>query len=355
MRNAPKTQISSLGMSVPRWRSAAFYRPDGEALICELCPHLCRLADGELGLCRVRRRRGAEMETATFATSVRHLDTVERKPFYHYRPGSRTLTLAAPGCSFTCHYCQNYRLSQYGRENTAPWSAQPIDVARIVDEAADGGAVAVALSYSEPSLAAEMTLDLANASGLDIIWKSNGYLTPEAARRLAPALAAVNIDLKSVDEAAHRALTGASCAPVLETLAIFREHGVWVETSTPLIPKINAAPDALRRIADAVAAIDPEIPWHLLRFQPEFRMRKARPTSVEALRAAVEIGHDAGLRYVYVERALGEEGRRTMCPSCGATVIERGIWECIAVHLHQGACPHCGEKIAGRWEMEESR
>ncbi len=198
-----------------------------------------------------------------------------------------------------------------------------------------------------------MTLEIAREAterGLDVLWKSNGFLTPAATKRLAPVLAAVNIDLKSVDEAKHRALTGASCAPVLATLAALREHGVWVEATTPLIPKINAAPDELRRIAASIAAIDPRIPWHLVRFQPEFRMRKARPTSVEALREAVDIGRGAGLHYVYVERALGAEARSTRCPSCEKVVIDRGVWECLEVHLQDGGCPHCGTQIPGRWE-----
>ncbi len=342
-------------MKVPagpsRWKPARFFRGYGERMLCTLCPHACVLSDGETGLCRVRRRRGEQLETATFATSVRHLDAVERKPLYHYRPGTKTLTLAAPGCSFACHYCQNYRLSQYGRIDEAPWRGEAVDVEAVITEAAAQGA-AIALSYSEPILAAELSLSLAVAGrrrGVAVLWKTNGFITRGALARVAPHLAAVNVDVKSVDEDKHRALTGAPAAPVLEALAGFAAAGVWVEVSTPLIPKINDDPGALRRIAEAVCRVGRDVPWHLLRFNPEFRMRRARPASPNALRDAVAVGREAGLRYVYVERALGPEGRTTRCPGCGAEAVTREIWAACAVRLDGDACRRCGMRIPGRW------
>jgi pyruvate formate lyase activating enzyme len=297
----------------------------------------------------VRRRAGDLLETATYATTVRHWGTVERKPLYHFRPGLKTLTLAAPGCSFACRYCQNYRISQYGRHAESLWSAEAVDPGEVVAAAAEAGA-GVGLSYSEPVLAAELTLALAEAgrpAGVPIIWKTNGFLTPEAIARLAPALDAVNVDLKAADDSRHRGLTGAPLAPVLRAIAAFVEAGVWVEVSTPVIPRVNA--DALRRMAESIARVDPDIPWHLLRFTPEFRLRELPPTSPEALAEGVEIARDTGLRYVYVERALGPEGRRTSCPRCGLEVVARDIWAVHSVSLVAGRCPHCGAHVAGRW------
>jgi pyruvate formate lyase activating enzyme len=309
------------------------------------------LADGAVGACRVRRRAGSHLETATFATTVRHLDAVERKPLYHFRPGTQVLTLAAPGCSFTCHYCLNYRLSQYGRIPEAPWQAEPVDPEAVVADAAEHGA-AVALSYSEPTLAAELTLALAAAGrsrGVPVLWKTNGFITPEALERLAPCLAAVNIDIKAADDDRHRALTGAPLAPVLEALAGFVRAGVWVEVSTPLIPRVNADRAALRAIAEAVVRVGPQIPWHLLRFIPEFRMGRLPPTHPDQLREAAQLGRDAGLHYVYVERALGPSGRNTYCPGCGSEVVARDIWQARESFLVDGACPRCGYRIPGRW------
>ncbi|MBO3747503.1 AmmeMemoRadiSam system radical SAM enzyme [Streptosporangiaceae bacterium NEAU-GS5] len=337
-----------------RWTPAVLYSPDGPAqsrIRCDACPMRCLLDDGEVGRCHVRRRTGRVMETATFATSVRNIDAIERKPFYHYKPGSRAITLAAPGCTFRCDYCVNHTISQYGREPGRIWSASPVDPAEVVAAAAEAGAC-VALSYTEPSLAPELTLALAehgSAAGVDVVWKSNGFLTPEAVTLVAPALAAVNLDIKAADEHSHHRLTGAPLRPVLDTFHAFAALGVWMEVSTPLIPGVSDHPSQLKTIARLIAAVDREIPWHLLRFTPTFRLASASPTSPHALARAVDIGREAGLRYVYVERALGEAGRSTRCPGCGQLVVRRGIWETTAVSITAGGCGHCGVPLAGRW------
>jgi len=333
------------------WRPARFFQVHDAGLLCTLCPHGCTLADGELGACQVRRRRGDRLETATQATSVRHWTTVERKPLYHYRPNRRVLTLAAPGCSFACLYCQNYRISQFGRSADAGWQAESVEPSELVAAAAEQQA-ALGLSYSEPSLAAEFTLELAavgRARGVEVLWKTNGFLTPVALKHLAPCLAAVNVDLKAVDERKHQALTGAPVAPVLAAIAGLLEAGVWVEISTPLIPKFNTDVAEIEALAAAIARLSVDIPWHLLRFTPEYKLRRSQPTSPAKLDEAVQIARAAGLRYVYVERALADAGRTTHCPQCHHAVVERDIWATRAVNLIDGACPACGFRIAGRW------
>ncbi|MBO0819813.1 MAG: radical SAM protein [Nocardiopsaceae bacterium] len=333
----------------PRWRPALFAGPADAAgrVRCLLCPFRCLLADGQSGVCEVRRNRAGTLETATFTAAVTHLTAVERKPLYHVRPGVSVLTVAGPGCSFRCDYCINYRLSQYGRDDAAPWTGDPAEPTGIAARAADAGAL-LGMSYSEPSLAPELTLELA-AHGVPLIWKTNGYLTAAAADLVAPVLLAVNVDVKAADEAAHRHLTGASLAPVWQTIERFRAAGLWVEVSTPLIPGTSAEPEALRAIASRLAAIDPGIPWHLLRFTPDYRLRAAAPTAPADLRAARDVGHASGLRYVYVERALGPAGRNTGCPSCGLTLVERGIWTMVRNAITDGRCPRCGLEIPGRW------
>jgi pyruvate formate lyase activating enzyme len=333
------------------WQPAEFFRAAGETLVCTLCPRACALADGDLGWCRVRRRRGDRLETATFATSLWHWDAVERKPLYHYRPGSTVLTLAAPGCTLRCLYCQNHRLSQFGREAGVVWGARALEPGSAIVAAAARGA-AVGLSYAEPGLAAELTLalaDLGAAAGVPVLWKSNGFLTPAAARRLAGALAAVNLDLKSLDRRRHRALTGADPGPVLETLAILLAAGVWVEVSTPLIPDVNTDPAALRTLARTIAGLGRSIPWHLVRFVPEYRLARLPPTPTELIARALEIGREAGLDFVYTERALGEAGRRTDCPGCGQVLVSRRLWGLDSERLRGGRCPVCATLIPGRW------
>ncbi|MFE4972057.1 AmmeMemoRadiSam system radical SAM enzyme [Kitasatospora sp. NPDC056651] len=334
------------------WRPAAFHKPIEHDLIqCHLCPLRCGLRDGEDGSCRVRRRRGGGLETAAYNTSAVHVQAVERKPLFHFRPGSEVVTIAPPGCTFRCDYCVNHRVSQYGRDADAMVEHTPVRPGEIVRDAALRGA-AVGLSYTEPSLAAEVTLDLAAAAaplGVPLVWKSNGFLTPEALDVLAPALAAVNIDLKAADDAAHRRLTGAPLAPVLETVRALHSAGVWVEVSTPLIPGASAEPGELRRIAEFVASVGPGIPWHVLRLSPAYRMRSVSPSSPQALAEAVRIGRAAGLRHVYVERALGDGGRATRCPGCEAEVVRRGLWRLEENRLLDGRCPDCAMRLEGRW------
>lgn len=333
------------------WTPAAFYEVTAEHLRCTLCPHLCLLADGAAGECHVRRRSGARLETATFASAVRHLVPIERKPLFHFRPGVQALTLAAPGCSLRCDYCQNYRLSQFGRVPEAAWQATPLDPVEVVSAAHQARAI-VALSYSEPSLAAELTLALAAEGrrlGVDVVWKTNGFVTDQALRVLAPALAAANVDLKSTDDEAHRALTGAPVAPVLAALEALVRAGVWVEVSTPLIPGFNDDEGALERLAQAVRALGAHVPWHLVRFVPEFRMRERPPATPAALEAAVHIARRAGLQFVYVDKALGDAARHTRCPGCDTVVVQRRLGHPVRSLLAHGACPRCERLIPGRW------
>lgn len=336
------------------WAPAMLFSvgPKNSHLQCDLCPHRCRLRDGQVGYCGVRRRTGDILETATFATTVEHLDPVERKPLYHWRPGTNVLTYAAPGCSFRCDYCINYRLSQFGREGGQPWRAEPADPERMVQRAVDLNA-ALAFSYSEPSLAMELTVAVATLGAsrqVSVIWKTNGFLTPEATAIAATAVAAVNIDVKSCDPQLHLKLTGAPLAPVLRAIETFRANGVWVEVATPVIPGFSDQPDQLVAIASTLASIDPAMPWHLLRFTPTFRMQDDDPASPDSLVTAQRIGWDAGLDYVYVERALGADGRQTRCPSCSMPVVERSVWATNAVYLSNGDCRRCGRRIPGVWE-----
>ncbi|WP_433830880.1 AmmeMemoRadiSam system radical SAM enzyme [Actinoplanes sp. CA-015351] len=334
-----------------QWTRATLYTKRGDRIRCDLCPLRCMLKDGEAGVCAVRRRNGDRMETATFASTIQHVDANERKPFFHFRPGGRSLTLAAPGCTFACGYCINHRLSQYGREDSVAWTAQPVDPAEVVGRAVAEQAD-ICFSYTEPSLSLELTeaiAALARPAGVKVLWKSNGFLTPEAVERAAAVVDAVNIDIKAAETGPHHRLTGAPLEPVLETVREFARRGVWVEVTTPLIPGTSADPGQLATIARFVASVNTSMPWHLVRFTPTFRMPDDAPTTPATLVGAVAIGREAGLRHVYVERALGDEGRATYCPGCGETVVRRGIWRLEHSEIQEGRCGRCGSPIEGRW------
>lgn len=339
-------------MSELQWQNALFYDRILDRVRCTLCPHRCALHDGDMGRCFVRRRRGERLETAAFSTVVRHLHPIERKPFYHFLPGSQVLTLAPPGCTFACTYCQNFRISQVGRDERATVLSEIIDPETTVEAARAVGAH-LALSYSEPTLAAELTLALARPArekGVSIVWKSNGFITPEALTELAPAISAINLDLKSCNSRAHHRLTGAFVEPVLKALTLWVQSGTWVEISTPLIPGLNDDDAAVAAMAEFVAGLGTDIPWHLLRFHPDYRYRSAPPTSPERLARALQVAHAVGLKYVYVERALGEPGRTTRCSSCGERLISRGLEGGAQLHFSDGICPQCSTPLAGVWK-----
>jgi pyruvate formate lyase activating enzyme len=333
------------------WRLAAFWTSGPGGVSCELCPHLCSLGPGESGLCHVRRNSGGVLETSISGVSVRHYTPIERKPLYHFRPGLEVLTLAAPGCTFACAYCQNYRLSQFGRDRSASWRIESLQIEELVKDV-HARKSAIAFSYTEPALAVELTLELAQAAkplGIPMLWKTNGYLTAKAGEALGAVLSAANIDIKAADDRRHRAFSGASLEPVWETVALWRALGVWVEVSTPLIPKVSDRLACLASIANRLASISPDIPWHLVRFNPDYKMTSRFATPQNLLSEARSTGLASGLRHVYVERALGSEGRTTFCHACGSPLITRGVWSLSGSKLDGSRCPSCETKIEGVW------
>lgn len=297
----------------------------------------------------MRRRADDHLETATYAAAVVHVDAIERKPLYHFAPGARVVTIGPPGCSLSCDYCQNYRLSQVGRTPSLAWAGASVDPLSLV-ALADKHDAMLGFSYSEPSLAIELTLAIAALTTRPLIWKTNGFMTGELLNAVTPHLTAVNVDLKAPDETRYRKLTGGALAPVVESLRRFITARVWVEVSTPLISEFNCDETSVRKMAEIILnAGGEDVPWHLLRFVPDFRLKTLRPTHPDELAAAVSWARAAGLRHVYVERALGAEARNTHCNSCGSEVVSRDIWQLAMNRLEHGVCPDCRAPVPGRW------
>ena len=343
-------------MASLHWEKALFYSSNQQGLLCTLCPHACLLQNEEKGKCHIRRVQHNQMQTAAFNSAVKHYGPIERKPLYHFFPGSEVLTLAGPGCNFRCLYCQNYRLSQWDLSHTQQVTTNKIRpkdiIAELIAKTDDNKKCIIGLSYSEPGISAELTLALAEEirdQNIAIVWKSNGFLTRQAVQTLAPCLSAINIDLKTIDDKAHRSLTGASVTPVLEAINAFREAGVWVEISTPIIPRFNSKPEQLDAIAGFIHSLDASTPWHLGRFIPEYKLDKLPPTSMEEMSQAFQIGKDNGLNYVYMERSDQTHSQTTNCPSCNKKLILRKLWILEQNNLENGKCPNCHTSIAGRW------
>ncbi|HNW93761.1 MAG TPA: AmmeMemoRadiSam system radical SAM enzyme [bacterium] len=331
--------------------SAAHWRRDGTAVVCELCPHACRLADGQRGRCGVRQATPdglVSLNDGVLAAAAD--DPVEKKPFYHFLPGSRIFSVAAPGCNFTCRQCQNYHLSDDPRRDGV--IGRRVAAAQVVAAAEHAGCPAVAYTYSEPTVWFEFMLAMARAArarGLRNAVVSNAYISPAAQAELLPLLDAANYDLKSFGDDTYRTVYGGTLAPVLATITAAVRAGVWVEVTTLVIPGINDSDGELRDIACWLADLSPEVPWHLSAFFPTHRLTDREATPAATLTRARAIGRAAGLRFVYTGNIRDDEGGTTYCPGCGAAVITRDGFRVTACRLREGRCAACGGVLAGRW------
>ena len=318
---------------------------------CQLCAHRCLIAPGARGICGVRENRGGKLYSLVYGRLVSQaLDPVEKKPLFHFLPGTTTLSIAAVGCNFRCDFCQNHEISQFPRER-GRIVGEEVEPAEIVAAAKSTGSHSISYTYTEPTVFFEFCYETgkrAAQEGLRNIFVTNGYLTEEALGEAKGWLHAANVDLKSFSPEFYRKFCGASLQPVLDTIARMWEAGIWVEVTTLVIPGRNDAGEGLRWIAEFLAGISPDIPWHVSRFVPAYKVWDLPPTPVATLRKAREIGLSAGLHFVYLGNVPGE-GEDTLCPACGRVLIRRYGFQVVESSLVDGRCPGCGEAIAGVW------
>ncbi|MGQ9700731.1 MAG: AmmeMemoRadiSam system radical SAM enzyme [Candidatus Bipolaricaulaceae bacterium] len=333
-------------------REAMLWEGIGEGRVrCYLCAHRCLIPPGGRGVCAVRENRGGKLYSLVYGRLVaRALDPVEKKPLFHFLPGTGTLSLATVGCNFRCDFCQNYEISQLPREQgrIVGERAEPEEV---VEAAKDIGARSISYTYTEPTVFFEFCRDvgsLAVVAELKNIFVTNGYMTEDALAEAKGWLHAANVDLKSFSEDFYRRFCGASLGPVLETIARMWEAGIWVEVTTLVIPGRNDSEEELRWIAQFLAGISPDIPWHISRFVPAYKVWDLPPTPLTTLRKAQEIGLSAGLHFVYLGNVPGE-GEDTFCPSCGRVLVRRHGFFVQKNEIIEGHCPHCGAPIPGIW------
>jgi pyruvate formate lyase activating enzyme len=329
----------------------------GPEVHCFLCAHHCRVPPAERGLCGVRENRNGVLYTLVYGCPVSTaVDPIEKKPLFHFLPGSKSLSLATVGCNFSCLFCQNADISQMPRERGLVVGV-PLSPEQVVNEALDSGCLSVSYTYTEPTIYYEYARDCARTAagaGLKNVFVTNGYMTAACLRDLGPDLHAANVDLKSFSDEFYRTLVGARLKPVLDTIRRLRETGVWVEVTTLLIPGRNDSEAELRALASYLAGISPDIPWHVSRFFPAYRMLDTPPTPVASLERALKVGREVGLRYVYAGNLPGHPAESTACPRCDAVMIEREGYIIVRNGIIEGCCPHCGEKIPVR-EQEVRR
>ncbi len=282
-----------------------------------------------------------------------HVDPIEKKPLFHILPGSSSLSISTMGCNFHCRHCQNNSISQVSGLSKSELIGRKTTPEKIIENANKYGCSTISYTYVEPTVFFEFAYDCACRAanqGIKNIFVSNGYLSEKAARKIGPCLDAINIDIKAFSEDFYKKICGARLEPVLNSVRLMKELGVWVEVTTLIIPGLNDSDEELKKIASFLFSVDPSIPWHVTAFHPMYKMTDRGPTPLASLKRARHIGLDAGLLFVYEGNKPGGGGENTFCPSCQATVVERYGFSIRANKLVDGTCPKCGSSIPGIWE-----
>ncbi len=331
-------------------KEAMFYEVLSEnGVRCSLCNNRCKIRDGKRGICGVRENRGGTLYSLVYGKIIaEHIDPIEKKPLFHFCPGSKAFSIGTIGCNFRCKHCQNFDVSQYPKEQGSNVIGQERTPEQIVTAAKETGCKSIAYTYTEPTVFFEFAYDtaiLAKKEGIKNIFVSNGYMSNEAAHKIAPYLDAIDIDLKAFTDQFYKEICGARLKPVLDLIQQMKNLGVWVEVTTLIIPGLNDGEQELREIARFVKGIGPDIPWHVTQFYPTYKLLDFPTTPVATLRRAREIGMEEGLRYVYEGNVPGEGGENTYCYACGAVVIERHGLTLLRNRLENGKCPECGARI----------
>ena len=338
-------------------REGDLYEPlDRNRVRCFACGHCCPIPDGQPGVCKVRYNRGGTLYVPWGYVGGVQCDPIEKKPFFHAHPGALAYSFGMLGCDLHCGYCQNWVTSQALRDPNAvspPLEASP---EALVRDALDHGAKVLVSTYNEPLITSEWAVAVfkeAKAAGLLTGFVSNGNATPQVLEFIRPHIDLYKVDLKSFDDRHYHEL-GGRIGPILDSIRRIHQMGLWLEIVTLLIPGFNDSADELRRLTEFVAGISPDIPWHVTAFHGDYKMQgeDQRDTNVEDLLQAAEIGHAAGLRYIYAGNLPGMVGRweDTRCPQCSETLIRRYGYHIEEYGLTpEGRCPRCSCQIPGRW------
>jgi pyruvate formate lyase activating enzyme len=333
-------------------REAMFYEKlDDEMVKCNLCSHRCsRIADSKRGICGVRENRDGTLYSLVYGKAVaRSVDPIEKKPLFNFLPGSRSYSIATVGCNFRCDNCQNYDISQLPK-GQGTIVGEDVSPEEIVLAAKLSNCESIAYTYSEPTIFFEYAYDTAKHAkkeGIKNVFVTNGYITPEALKEIGPYLDAANIDLKSFSDEFYRKRCGARLEPVLDSIRLYKNLGIWTEITTLIIPTLNDSEEELRKIAEFISEVGEDTPWHISQFYPTYKLIDLPRTPVATLRKAREIGLEAGLKYVYEGNVPGEDGENTYCPNCGKMLIHRFGYSIHENKIVNSKCTYCGAEIDG--------
>jgi pyruvate formate lyase activating enzyme len=334
-------------------KEAMLFRPLGEGKVsCFLCSHRCQIADSKFGICGVRQNKKGKLYTHVYGEVIAaHVDPIEKKPLYHFLPGTTSFSIATIGCNFRCPFCQNWSISQVSKRKDEGPSGHKLLPQDVVAAAANTGCRSISYTYTEPTIFYEYAYDtarLAAKRGLANVFVTNGFMTAEALEAFHPYLDACNVDLKSFRDEFYKKICQGRLQPVLDSIRLMKKMDIWVEVTTLVVPGQNDSIEELRDIARFIAETGLDIPWHISRFHPDYQFTDTIATPIEVLHKARSIGKEAGLRYVYIGNVYGESDE-TRCPSCGKTLIRRDGFHVSDNKLKDSACPFCGNTVSGRF------
>lgn len=333
-------------------KEASFWeKRDDNKVHCLLCRHHCLIPDGKRGICCVRENKSATLYTRVYGNPCSwHIDPIEKKPLFHFFPGSKAFSIATVGCNFRCLHCQNHDISQLPRDHNSI-AGEEMSPDEVVRQASMTGCRSISYTYTEPTIFYEYAFDIAKKAkshGICNNFVTNGYIEDKPLEAIAPYLDAANIDLKSMSDDFYRKVCGARVDGVLASIKKYKQLGVWIELTTLVIPKYNDSDDEFRSIATFIrdeAGI--ETPWHVSAFYPTYKLTDSHRTPAKTLERARQIGIEAGLRYVYTGNIPGMDGENTLCHKCKSVVIKRYGFNVIEYNIKDGACISCNAKIDG--------
>lgn len=332
-------------------RIAMYQEETPRGIMCRICPNECVLKEGEVSQCRNRKVHNSKLYTMAFGNPCSvAIDPVEKKPLFHFLPGSRAFSIATAGCNLVCLNCQNWTISQSSPDKTKNFDLPP---EKVVQEASKSGCASIAYTYSEPTTFYEYvfeTATIARKSGIKNIMKSNGYINPGPLKNICSVIDAANIDLKSFNESTYLKMSGAKLQPVLDSLKMYKDLGVWLEITHLIIPSYTDKPDEIRSMCKWLASNGfNNTPLHFSRFYPMHKLEQLPPTPVEILKKAYTIAKEEGLNHVYTGNAPGNELSDTICHQCKTVVLSRSGFRVSLNLIEKGKCSKCGSIVEGIW------
>ena len=326
-----------------------FYKVKDDKIICTLCRHYCQLKENQVGICGVNKNSGGKLENLVYGkVSAINIDPIEKKPLYHFLPGSSALSIGTVGCNFKCPFCQNWQISQ-SKDLNGSYVVTP---KQIVHLALENGCKTIAYTYNEPTIFYPFAKDvalLAKEKGLKNIFVSNGFESPEVIDDMVGVIDAFNIDIKGFNSDYYKKVLKGGLDGILDTLKRLKERNFWVECTTLIVPGDNDSTEELTKIANFIAKeLGVNTPWHISAFHPDYKVQDKNATSIETMQKAYNIGKKEGLNYIYMGNVALPSN--TICPKCDKILIERVGYNITKNEIIDGKCKYCQAKIAGVWK-----